>query len=229
MQGAELVVVMSPYRQPAAEYAQAMLPVSPFTETAGTYVNTEGVVQSFHGVVRPLGETRPAWKVLRVLGTLLDLPGFDFDSIEQVRGEWQTAVGDVASMLSNEIGGAPAVITPAQSAGSGRAEIERIGEVPIYQADAIVRRANSLQQTRDAQVGTAWLPGSLIERLGLRQGDRLRILQEGGEATLPFGRDDRLPANCVRLPSGCRETAALGAMFGVVTLERSTAPHRETA
>ncbi|MGH8758921.1 MAG: NADH-quinone oxidoreductase subunit NuoG, partial [Burkholderiales bacterium] len=156
MQGAELVVVMSPYRQRAAEYAQVMLPVSPFTETAGTYVNTEGVVQSFHGVVRPLGETRPAWKVLRVLGTLLDLPGFDFDSIEQVRGEWQTSVGDVASRLSNEIGGAPAVITPAQSAGIGRAEIERIGEVPIYQADAIVRRANSLQQTRDAQVGTVW-------------------------------------------------------------------------
>jgi NADH-quinone oxidoreductase subunit G len=229
MQSADLVVVMSPYQQRAAEYAQVLLPVSPFTETAGTYVNIEGVVQSFRGVVRPLGETRPAWKVLRVLGTLLDLPGFDFDSIEQVRGEWQTSVGDVASRLSNEIGGAPAVITPAQSAGIGRAEIERIGEVPIYQADAIVRRANSLQQTRDAQVGTAWLPGSLIDRLGLRQGDRLRIMQEGGEATLPFGRDDRLPADCVRLPSGCRETAGLGAMFGVVTLERAAAPQRATA
>jgi len=229
MQGAELVVVMSPYRQRAAQYAQVMLPVSPFTETAGTYGNTEGVVQSFPGVVRPLGETRPAWKVLRVLGTLLDLPNFDFDSIEQVRGEWQTSVGDVASRLSNEIGGAPAVITAAQSAGIGRAEIERIGEVPLYQADAIVRRANSLQQTRDAQVGTAWLPGSLIDRLGLRQGDHLRIMQEGGEATLPFGRDDRLPADCVRLASGCRETAALGAMFGVVTLERTAAPQKETA
>ncbi|MEK6210963.1 MAG: NADH-quinone oxidoreductase subunit NuoG [Pseudomonadota bacterium] len=229
MQGAELVVVMSPYKQRAAEYAQVLLPVSPFTETAGTYVNTEGVVQSFQGVVRPLGETRPAWKVLRVLGTLLDLPGFDFDSIEQVRGEWQTSVGDVASRLSNEIGGAPAVIAPAQSAGIGRAEIERIGEVPIYHADAIVRRADSLQQTRDAQVGTAWLAGSLIDRLGLRQGDRLRIMQEGGEATLPFGRDDRLPPDCVRLPSGCRETAGLGAMFGVVTLERAAAPQRATA
>ncbi len=229
MQGAELVVVMSPYKQRAAEYAQVLLPVSPFTETAGTYVNTEGVVQSFQGVVRPLGETRPAWKVLRVLGTLLDLPGFDFDSIEQVRGEWQTSVGDVASRLSNEIGGVPAVIAPARSAGIGRAEIERIGEVPIYHADAIVRRANSLQQTRDAQVGTAWLAGSLIDRLGLRQGDRLRIMQEGGEATLPFGRDDRLPADCVRLPSGCRETASLGAMFGAVTLERAAAPQRATA
>ncbi len=131
--------------------------------------------------------------------------------------------------LSNEIGGAPAVIAPARSAGAARAEIERIGDVPIYHADAIVRRADSLQRTRDAQVGTAWLAGSLIDKLGLRQGDRLRIMQEGGEATLPFARDDRLPADCVRLPSGCRETAGLGAMFGVVTLERAAAQQRVTA
>ena len=229
MHGAELVVVMSPFKQRAADYAQVLLPVSPFTETAGTYVNTEGVVQSFQAVVSPLGETRPAWKVLRVLGTLLDLPGLEFDSIEEVRGEWQTSVGDVASRLSNEIGGAAAVIVPAQDAGAGRAEIERIGEVPIYHVDAIARCADSLQQTRDAQVGTAWLAGSLIERLGLRQGDRLRINQEGGEATLPFGRDDSLPEDCVRLPAGCRETASLGAMFGPVRLERAAAQQRVTA
>jgi NADH-quinone oxidoreductase subunit G len=101
--------------------------------------------------------------------------------------------------------------------------------VPIYHADAIVRRAESLQQTRDAQVGTAWLPGSLIDRLGLRQGDRLKIIQAGGEATLPFGRDDRLSADCVRLPSGCRETAGLGAMLGLVSLERVAAQQKVTA
>jgi len=229
MHGAELVVVMSPFKQRAAEYAQVLLPVSPFTETGGTYVNTEGLVQSFQGVVRPLGETRPAWKVLRVLGTLLDIPGFEFDSIEQVRGEWQASVGDVASRLSNEIDGAPAVIARAECVAIGRAEFERIGEVPIYHADAIVRRAESLQQTRDAQVGTAWLPGSLIDRLGLRQGDRLKIIQAGGEATLSFGRDDRLSADCVRLPSGCRETAGLGAMLGLVSLERVAAQQRVTA
>ena len=229
MHAAELVVVMSPYKQRAADYAQVLLPVSPFTETAGTYVNTEGMVQSFQGAVRPLGETRPAWKVLRVLGTLLDLPGFDFDNIEQVRGEWKNSVGEVASRLSNEIGGAPTVIAPPRPEGVGGAAFERIGEVPIYHADAIVRRAESLQQTRDAQVGTAWLPGSLIEKLGLRQGDRLRIMQEGGEAMLPFDRDDRLPADCVRLPSGCRETAGLGEMFGLLKLERVAAQQKVTA
>src|SRR6185295_14951451 len=66
MQSAELVVAMSPFSH-ALEYAQVLLPVAPFTETAGSFVNAEGRVQSFQGVVRPLGETRPAWKVLRVL------------------------------------------------------------------------------------------------------------------------------------------------------------------
>jgi NADH-quinone oxidoreductase subunit G len=206
-----------------------LLPVSPFTETAGTYVNTGGMVQSFQGAVQPLGETRPAWKVLRVLGTLLGLSGFDFDNIEQVRGEWKNSAGDVASRLSNEIEGAPEVIASPQPKGAGQAGFERIGEVPIYHADAIVRRAQSLQQSHDAQVGTAWLPGDLIEKLGLRQGDRLRITQEGGEAMLPFDRDDRLPAQCVRLPSACRETAGLGAMFGQVKLERVAAQQKVTA
>ena len=71
---------MSPYQHRAVEYAHVLLPIAPFTETAGTFVNTEGTVQSFNGVVQPLGETRPAWKVLRVLGNLLGLAGFDYDS-----------------------------------------------------------------------------------------------------------------------------------------------------
>jgi len=229
MQAAELVVVMSPFRPFAAEFAQVLLPVSPFTETAGTFVNTEGTAQSFQGVVRPLGETRPAWKVLRVLGTLLDLPGFDFDSVEDVRRDWQSSCDDVASRLSNQIDGVPSVVAPAQSTVHQRAGIERIGDVPIYHSDAIVRRADSLQQTRDAKVGTAWLAGNLIDRLGLRQGDHIKIVQDGGEAVLPFGRDDRVPAECVRLPSGCKETSGLGATFGAVTLERAAATNKATA
>ena len=68
-------------------YADVLLPVAPFTETSGTFINTEGRVQTFNGVVAPLGETRPAWKVLRVLGNMLELDGFDFDTPEQVRSE----------------------------------------------------------------------------------------------------------------------------------------------
>ena len=79
LEKADFVVVMSPFRH-GTQYADVLLPIAPFTETAGTFVNCEGRVQAFNGVVKPLGETRPAWKVLRVLGSLLGLPGFDFDS-----------------------------------------------------------------------------------------------------------------------------------------------------
>ena len=80
---AEMVVTLSPFKA-NMDISDVLLPVSPFTETAGTFVNTEARAQSFHGVVKPLGETRPAWKVLRVLGSMLKLPGFEFETIEEV-------------------------------------------------------------------------------------------------------------------------------------------------
>ena len=82
------MVVLSPFRSEAAlQYADVILPVAPFTETAGTFVNCEGLPQSFNGVVRALGESRPAWKVLRVLGNMLEVHGFDYDNAESVRDE----------------------------------------------------------------------------------------------------------------------------------------------
>ena len=232
MQSAELVVAMSPFRH-ALDYAQVLLPVSPFTETGGSFVNMEGRAQSFQGVVRPLGETRPAWKVLRVLGTLLELPGFAYDSVEGVRSDCISAIGDMASRLDNSIQGEPGQLgaSAAQAGRSGleKAGIERIGEVPIYHVDGIVRRAESLQLTRDAQVAAVSLPGSLAEKLGLRQNDLVRIIQQGGEAVLPFLRDDRLPANCARIPAGCHETSGLGPLFGEISLERVAAQQKVSA
>ncbi|HEX9451684.1 MAG TPA: NADH-quinone oxidoreductase subunit NuoG [Burkholderiales bacterium] len=224
MQSAELVVAMSPFRH-ALEYAQVLLPVSPFTETGGSFVNTEGRVQSFQGVVKPLGETRPAWKVLRVLGTLLELTGFEYDSVEGVRADCLAAVGDMAARLDNAIQGElkPAAANPEKTG------IQRIGEVPIYHVDGIVRRAESLQLTRDAQAAVASLPGALVDKLGLRQNDRVRIVQQGGEAVLPFLRDDRLPANCARIPAGCHETSGLGPSFGDIELERAAAQEKLSA
>jgi NADH-quinone oxidoreductase subunit G len=215
MKSAELVVAMSPYQHGAVEYAQVMLPIAPFTETAGTFVNTEGTVQSFQGVVRPLGEARPAWKVLRVLGNLLGLQGFDHDSAEDVRRE---ALGErnVDALLNNRVQGPfLSAIAPATSSG-----LQRIAEVPIYAADAIVRRSRSLQRTRDAAPPVAWMNRALFEQLGLRDGDALRVRQGAGEALVDAAIDDRLPAGCLRLAAARPETAALGALFGTVTAER---------
>ena len=216
MQSAELVVTMSPFRH-TLEHAHVLLPVAPFTETGGSFVSMEGRLQSFQGVVRPLDETRPAWKVLRVLGNLLDLPGFDYDSVDAVRNDCIDTSGAIATRLGNDLQG-PLATTNASTA--PRAGLERIGEIPIYHTDGIVRRANSLQLTRDAQVSVASIPGVLADRIGLREGDHVRIVQNGGAAVLPFRRDDSLPANCARIPAGCHETEALGALFGEIDLER---------
>ena len=77
------MVMLTPLGDGAcSEYADVLLPITPYTETSGTFVNSEGRVQSFNGVVRPLGDARPGWKVLRVLGNLLSVPGFDYESSE---------------------------------------------------------------------------------------------------------------------------------------------------
>ena len=214
MRQAEFVVALSPYQHHALDYAHALLPIAPFTETSGTFVNTEGQAQSFKAVVQPLAETRPAWKVLRVLGNLLDISGFDYDSSEAVRQE--ALSGDIAARLNNRIKDDAFGTIAAVAAG----EIERIGEAPIYQADALVRRAPALQNTRDAVEPVAAMHGTLFSQLGLRDGDCVRITQGAGTAVLPAVRDDRLPANCIRVPAAHPLTAELGAMFGAVTVER---------
>ena len=216
MKAAELVVALSAYQHGATEYAHVLLPIAPFTETAGTYVSTEGAVQTFQGVVRPLGESRPAWKVLRVLGNLLGLPGFDQDSAEDVRRE---ALGgrDMTALLDNRLQGAVAG-APATVAG-----LQRIAEVPIYAADAIVRRARPLQQTRDGAPPVARMNRVLYEKLGLREGDFVRVKQGPGEALVAAAVDDKLPDGCIRLATARPETAQLGALFGEITAERVSA------
>ena len=214
MKQAEFVVALSSYQHQALGYAQALLPVAPFTETSGTFVSTEGRVQSFRAVVQPLAQTRPAWKVLRVLGNLLGIAGFDYDSSEGVLRE-ALGSGDVSARLDNRLKGA-AIAAPASS----EQGIQRIGEVPIYQADAIVRRAAPLQQTHDGAEPVAAMNGALFSELGLRDGDKVQITQGGGTAILAAARDDRLPAGCIRVPAAHPLTAALGGMFGMVTAER---------
>jgi NADH-quinone oxidoreductase subunit G len=214
MQAAEMVVVMTPFKNVAHDVADVLLPTAPFTETSGTFVNAEGRVQGFHGVVRGLGETRPAWKVLRVLGNLLELEGFDFETSEEVRAE---ALGDVTTIAARlgAKGASNATATPAP------AGFERIADVPIYSTDALVRRATSLQLTTDARAPHASLPTALWAQLGLNDGDKVRISQGSASAILPARVDATLAPTAVRVPAGHPDTAALGPMFGALTVERA--------
>ncbi|MBZ0069311.1 MAG: NADH-quinone oxidoreductase subunit NuoG [Thiobacillus sp.] len=212
---AELVVLMSPYKGKSLDYADVLLPIAPWTETSGTFINTEGRVQSFNAVVKPLGETRPAWKVLRVLGNLLGLAGFEHnDSREVLRDALgETPVGSVQAFLTNEVSNV-AVVPPQTVNG-----LERVAEVPIYQTDAVVRRAPSLQLTLDAALPVARMHGDLIARLGLKENGRVSVRQTSSALTLKVERDDLLPDNCVRIPCGHPLTASLGPMFGAITAE----------
>jgi len=215
MHAAGFVVALAAYRGGAADYADALLPIAPFTETAGTFVNTEGRLQSFNAVVKPLGEARPAWKVLRVLGNLLGLRAFEYDRSEQVRDE-ACPGGDASARLSNAVEGIP--IDPAVAP----VAIERVADVPIYFADPLVRRAASLQQTADASVPRAFANGALLGKLGVTAGSRVRVQQDGGEAVVTVERDDRLSDGVVRLAAAHPATAGLGAMFGAITVVAAT-------
>jgi NADH-quinone oxidoreductase subunit G len=140
-----MVVTLSPFKTNMA-FSDVLLPISPFTETAGTFVNAEGRIQSFHGVVKPLGETRPGWKVLRVLGNMLGLSGFDFETSQDVAA---AALKGDAEFVN------PAKLSNAMSANIDLSK--DAGEpaiAPIYQLDSLTRRAPALQATADAKAGS---------------------------------------------------------------------------
>ena len=143
LDSAQMVVTLSPFKA-NMDFSDVLLPIAPFTETPGTFVNAEGRVQSFHAVVKPRGETRPAWKVLRVLANMLNLPGFDFESSQDV----------LKSIFGADVGQVPA--TRLGNATQGEIVVTGVsGPAPvvasIYQLDGVVRRATSLQLTADAR------------------------------------------------------------------------------
>ncbi|NML14605.1 NADH-quinone oxidoreductase subunit NuoG [Azohydromonas caseinilytica] len=216
LQGSGLVVALTSFKDAAVPNADVLLPIAPFAETAGSFVNAEGRLQSFYGVVKPVGDTRPAWKVLRVLGNLLGLDGFNQESAEEVRAE---ALGDgsgIAARLSNRSAAQlPATIAPATPG-----LFERIADVPIYGSDMLVRRSGPLQLTADARPPVANLPSALWQALGLAEGQRVRLTQGQAIVELPAREDATLAPNAVRVSAAHPDTATLGAMFGAITVQK---------
>ncbi|HEY2627928.1 MAG TPA: molybdopterin-dependent oxidoreductase, partial [Usitatibacter sp.] len=210
----EFNVVLSAYRNAATEHAHVILPVTPFTETGGTFVNMEGRVQSFNAVVKPAGDSRPGWKVLRILGSMLEIPHFHPDTLEAVRAQiapdlqaWATAGLDNAiATFSYEL----------RAPGNG---LERVAEFAVTASDPIVRRSPALQRSADGKASrAARLNAATLAKLGLAAGDKVRVKQGGGEATLVAVLDAALPDNVVRVARGVVETAALG--DGAIVLEK---------
>ncbi|HEX4857136.1 MAG TPA: NADH-quinone oxidoreductase subunit NuoG [Limnobacter sp.] len=204
---AEFVVQASAYIGNAKQYADVLLPIAPSTETSGTFINMAGQVQSFKATVRPLGETRPGWKVLRVLGNLMGLENFEFNSSEEVLKAFLSA--DPSAVLNNSIP------QQAEAGVSLDGELELAAYVPIYDTDAVVRRAESLRATKAAKPALAQISMNTAASLGLNSGDEILLTDsEGGSMQATVLVNKMIADNTVLVPAGRVETQGLGALFG---------------
>jgi NADH-quinone oxidoreductase subunit G len=220
MKAAEWVVMCttfkpSAFRSGAIDYAHVLLPLAAYTETAGSHVNVEGRRQAFNGAVEPPGLARPGWKILRVLGSMMNLPGFNHTSIEEVRAQIQTDGIAPSTRLT-----APQFTAPVENlVPMSRAQVARIAEVPIYAVDALTRRAPALQATADNPGPAARMNAVQAATLGVDDGDQVLVRMAAGDAELELVVDARVPDGCVWIPSGFVETAGLGAC-GLATVQR---------
>ncbi len=212
---ADFCVAITPYvTQSMQDYADVILPMAAFAETSGTFVNAEGAWQSFSGATQPLGEARPAWKILRVLGNLLNLDGFDYLSSDQVRDELQQLCQNI--QLDNA---APADAALAElGATSG---LQRVGEVPIYAVDSLVRRATALQKTKDADQSSVVINSALAEKLGVTEGGKVKYVQAGNSDYASVKIDDGIADDCVWLPAALAISIHMGDTFAPIELEKA--------
>ncbi|MGB9428699.1 MAG: NADH-quinone oxidoreductase subunit NuoG [Gammaproteobacteria bacterium] len=211
---ASAVVSITPFvTETMKSYASVLLPACTFGETSGTYVNAEGRWQNFTGMVKPLGESRPGWKIVRVLGNLCERAGFDYQSPEEVREELLKSAGDIKP--DNHFAGTR-IVSPAETV----KDFRRVAEVPLYAVDMLVRRAQPLQATHDADAAWVRLSPADGKKLGIADGDSIAVKRDGVRLSLPVKLDDSVQAGDVFLPAGIPATAGFGPYSACVELER---------
>ncbi len=217
LQQANFVVSLSPYMTSTMkDYANVILPVCPFAETSGTFVNIENKWQSFAAAAAPQGEARPGWKVLRVLGNLFEQEGFDYTVSTEVRDELKVAVDGMTMTQTNQDH------IPSTLNFSANVDLERIAYPPIYRTDNLVRRGESLQRSGIAEAAAVHLSANTATQMNLADCEQVTVKQNGQHVNLPLHVDGRVPDNCVYIPSGFAETAMLGVTSpAALTLERS--------
>ena len=190
------------------EAADILLPLAALPETDGSCLNLDGRSQAFKAAIRPPGEAREGWKILRRLGEMLGVEGFDF-----------TGLGEVVDTLS-----AAAAMNVGQTRlgdplSGDQVELARIGDVPIYAGDTLVRRSPPLQASTHAAPPIARIHPSMVERLGLGEVSEVRVVQDGAELLVPLKLDQRIAPGAVWLPSALAETAALGGSYDAISIE----------
>ncbi len=212
LRGADWVVALASHASATVKsYARAVLPVATFAETSGTYVNAEGRWQSFPGASKPFGAARPAWKVLRVLGNLCGLSGFDYVASEEVLAEVKGACAGVEPDNAPDLGRA---LAPYRAEG-----LLRVAEVPIYALDPLVRRARSLQASPLARPAEVRLHPDMAGELGVAGREQVQVRQNGAAVDLPLVLDDSVAKGCAWIPAGTNASVALGPSVGPVTIQ----------
>ena len=214
---ANTVIALSAYKSAdLMDVADVILPISAFSETVSTFVNLEGRVQTVQPSVKPLGDSRPAWKVLRVLGGLLGLDGFLFNAPEEVLGE---ALDDGYCNRLNNKASSTSIANGNLAPFNG---LERLADVNIYAGDQIVRRSSALQLTRDAKRGNqVGLNKNTFTELSLKEGDAVRVTQGTHSIDMPATLEVNLAPGAVRISAGTMASAKLGSMFGPVTVSKA--------
>ncbi|MBU3619573.1 NADH-quinone oxidoreductase subunit NuoG [Polynucleobacter sp. JS-Fieb-80-E5] len=217
LEKANTVIALSAYKSAdLMEVADVILPTSVFSETVSTFVNLEGRVQTVQPSVKPLGDSRPAWKVLRVLGGLLGLDGFLFNAPEEVLGE---ALDDGYCNRLNNKASSSSIANGNLAPFNG---LERLADVNIYAGDQIVRRSSALHLTRDAKRGNqVGLNKITFAELGLKEGDAVRVTQDSHSVDMPATLEVNLAPGAVRISAGTMASAKLGSMFGPVTISKA--------
>jgi NADH-quinone oxidoreductase subunit G len=217
---AEFVVSISTFRSAVPKQADVVLPLAAFTEIDAGYINCEGVAQFASAAVKPMGQSRPGWKILRVLGNFLKLEGFDHVSSEDIIAELKE-VYDLSARISVRyklnLQAFNHVSTQSAEPKNGK-QLDRIVDVPVYSVDPTVRRATALQSTKDADTVALLACAEELDELGLKQGDQLAVRSETGEVMLPVQPDERVPRGAVYVPTGLFETSVLGS-FPVVVVQ----------
>ena len=209
---ADYVVSFSPFvTDYLKDKADVILPLAAYTETAGSFVNLLGQWQAWQGAAKPKGEARPGWKILRVLGNMMELPGFDYDTNLDVIKELEAhLVHQKENPVSLRV---PKQISKAKG-------LTRLGILPMYVSDVLARQSVPLQETPTMKVlNYVGLHAKDAKKLEVQEGDKIQVKQGEMTLILPVKIID-IANNCVFLPRGIEATQGFGEAFGVIEIER---------
>jgi len=194
-------------------HADLILPMAAFTETSGTFVNAWGEWQSFKGVAKPFKATRPAWKILRALAGFLQLDGFEYESSEEVKKEVKSTLEKMPEMRMQLKQPAAFNLSKQHSA------LTRIGEIPIYATDSIVRRSAPLQAAQAIMLGdvaAVRIHPETAKKLNVVNGGQVQVKQSGHEAELTVLFDEQIAKDAVWLAGSIPAAMTLGNLFGEI-------------